>query len=560
MKSEAGFSASPIAVAATGRKWNPGFFSRFPLFGLGALALSLCCTATAIAIVLLSDGQPTSEWSGNRQPGVLLAYTSTIANALLAIAFAEAVVIAFWTRALRGVPMSSFHHNWGSGTSVVGVLKALMNGRAFMISSVSILVAVTTLLRGPLMQRASFVQTEVLSVPGNIDLQMTYNITPDWAAVTFDRGHAELTFRSNFSKVIRAYQARSPVAIPGAECDNCTLTLPAFGFRIECSTGQSRHYNFSTIGFPSFRPDVTTFESTVTRHFVSVAEPQSINVTVMRRTEPDVCEGNFPVQSCLLTPARVTYELLLNAGNVSFKTNSWRSDSVGELLNLNGGDVGGSTTIRALQFFGSIQYDSISNTTFGGGIGWTTNTAGLLGNTYAYDSKTSSCGSNVAYNDPMDDILNAYRELALRISVAAAAEGRPVGADDTGMSQFEPYSQNVAYTSELVRIQYAADRRNLAVAVVISLLGPVATLVLFWGWWQLGRSFSLSPLEIANAFGAPNGFLASGGSNASGDELAKHVKVAGDPMVRYGVGGGYRLVVALAAQDVVRKPQAGEVL
>ena len=62
-------------------------------------------TAAAIAVVLVSDGKPTSEWSGNRQPGVLLAYTSTIANALLAVAFAEAVVIAFWTQALRGVPV-----------------------------------------------------------------------------------------------------------------------------------------------------------------------------------------------------------------------------------------------------------------------------------------------------------------------------------------------------------------------------------------------------------------------------------------------------------------------
>jgi hypothetical protein len=168
----------------------------------------------------------------------------------------------------------------------------------------------------------------------------------------------------------------------------------------------------------------------------------------------------------------------------------------------------------------------------------------------------------------MDDILNAYRELALRISVAAAAEGRVVDTDEAGISQSEAYSQNVPYTSELVRIQYAADRRNLAVAVIISVLGPVATLALFWGWWRLGRSFSLSPLEIANAFGAPMGanghspigVLVSGSSNASGDELARHVKGAGDPMVRYGVGDGYRLLVALAAHDGVRTPQAGEVL
>lgn len=187
---------------------------------------------------------------------------------------------------------------------------------------------------------------------------------------------------------------------------------------------------------------------------------------------------------------------------------------------------------------------------------------GLLGNTYAYGSRSSSCGSNVAYNGPMGDILNAYRELTLRISVAAAAEGRVVDTDEAGISQSEAYSQNVPYTGERVRIQYAADRGNLAVAVVVSVLGPVATLTLFWGWWRLGRSFSLSPLEIANAFGAPMSadehslidVLVNGSSNALGDEPARHVKGAGDPMVRYAVGDGDRLFVALAAQDGVRTP------
>ena len=94
IKSEDVFSTSPISVASR-RKWNLGFFSEFPLFGLGALALSLCCefihipplemrsgcspltgTVAAIAIVPLSDGKPISEWSGNKQPGVLLAYSS----------------------------------------------------------------------------------------------------------------------------------------------------------------------------------------------------------------------------------------------------------------------------------------------------------------------------------------------------------------------------------------------------------------------------------------------------------------------------------------------------
>ncbi|KAK0642079.1 hypothetical protein B0T16DRAFT_496649 [Cercophora newfieldiana] len=571
MGSAAGAS-TVVFPEENGRKWKPGFLSQFPLIGFGALALSLCCTAAAIAIILLSDGRPTSEWSGNRQPGVLLAYTSTLANGLLGIAFAEAVVVAFWTQALRGVPMSNFHFNWAGGTSVIGAVMALGNGRALLISTVSILVAITTLLRGPLMQRASFVQTDVLSIPGNIDMQVTYNVSADWAGISPDRGHTFMVFSSGYAKVVREFQARSPIQVPGASCDNCSLTLPAFGFSIECREFQAGRYNLTTDGFPSIQPNATLFQSQVSRHFDESMTPvkQSLNITVMRRTDPVPCEGLLAAQTCLLTPARVTYQLSLNAGNVSFKADSWRNDSVGTLLDSTGNRAGISATVFALQVFGSHQYDSNSSTFFGGGAGWMPNTYGLLANTYAnHDSKADGCAySRDVYNDPMDDIINAYREIALRMSVAAAADGHVVSTDDRGITTSAPYSQNVPYTSELVRVQYAADRGNLAVAVIISLLGPVATLGLFWGWWKLGRTFSLSPLEVANAFstGTVGGghsavdVVVGGGSNASARELAKHVRNSGDPVVRYGVGDANRLVVAFSGAESLKAPKANDVL
>lgn len=87
---------------------------------------------------------------------MLLAYTSTVANALLGAAFAEALVICFWTRAIEGVPvrvipfgelrttwnwlltawhqLTSLHYNWASGNSFVGAVKALAQGKAGLIS------------------------------------------------------------------------------------------------------------------------------------------------------------------------------------------------------------------------------------------------------------------------------------------------------------------------------------------------------------------------------------------------------------------------------------------
>ncbi|KAK3345808.1 hypothetical protein B0T25DRAFT_550411 [Lasiosphaeria hispida] len=175
------------------------------------------------------------------------------------------------------------------------------------------------------------------------------------------------------------------------------------------------------------------------------------------------------------------------------------------------------------------------------------------------------------YDNPMDDIVRALREIGLRMSVAAATNGNatPFGTDPDNPPA--PITQSVDFVSKLVRVQYAVSWPNKALAVVIML---VAT-VLFWGFWQLGRSFSLSLLEVANAFYANTGsasdaggggkaaveIMASHSGNIDGADLAKRAEGSGDPVVRYGVvGEPKRLAVMLAAADGVRPPKKGEIL
>lgn len=97
----------------------------------------------------------------------------------------------------------------------------------------------------------------------------------------------------------------------------------------------------------------------------------------------------------------------------------------------------------------------------------------------------------------MDDIINSYRELAFRMSVHAA--NNP-GHDSLGVPLPREEQKGIPYTSHITQVQYAADIPELLLAVAVSLAGPVATMVLLWGWWRLGRNFSMSPLELAYAF------------------------------------------------------------
>jgi hypothetical protein len=76
---------------------------------------------------------------------------------------------------------------------------------------------------------------------------------------------------------------------------------------------------------------------------------------------------------------------------------------------------------------------------------------------------------------------------------------------------------------------FNSNMSYFAGAASVQLLAILAILITFWGFWDLGRSSSLSPLEIAKAFDAP--LLSDVLSNSSGREIEK---IEGERKVRYG--------------------------
>jgi hypothetical protein len=107
-------------------------------------------------------------------------------------------------------------------------------------------------------------------------------------------------------------------------------------------------------------------------------------------------------------------------------------------------------------------------------------------------------------------------------------------------------------------------------AAVVSFASIVAISATFYGWWQLGRTATLGPLEIAKAFDAP--LLAQVGSNVNLSDN-RNLGDVGATKIQYGVradeaayttqyAGGQmnqqrrRLVIGPAGQ--VRRPNAGD--
>ena len=137
----------------------------------------------------------------------------------------------------------------------------------------------------------------------------------------------------------------------------------------------------------------------------------------------------------------------------------------------------------------------------------------------------------------------------------------------------------MAYNPGIASIEYAKERQNftahqvtptlvfhsnyiyLYCAVGVLVLALIALFVQLWGWWELGRSVSLSPIEIAKAFGARLLRTTSNGVNADRvlDEL-------GNMRVQYGgvtfkdVNPGIvRSSLEIWHEGLVRKPAKGDV-
>ena len=145
----------PAAASLYNRKpWNPNVGRRIPWKGLGALLGGIAGIGAAVAILIMSDGQPTSKWSV--QPAVYLAIASAVTNICIHFALGRAVTVAWWKRATQpNTKLADLHRLWSYGDSL---WESIVAGRNVnLIAFASIFVAILPI-NGPFLQRASRVR------------------------------------------------------------------------------------------------------------------------------------------------------------------------------------------------------------------------------------------------------------------------------------------------------------------------------------------------------------------------------------------------------------------
>jgi len=211
------------------------------------------------------------------------------------------------------------------------------------------------------------------------------------------------------------------------------------------------------------------------------------------------CVGTLLTTTCKLHSGTVAYPLIIQGINVTSNLDNYYPVQIddayaspGDLSTAPFGSPAGP--LGALQWFNDEYY--LSNATLAYNETSGTYLAIPLGpQAQIYYNTNSSdyipnLGCGFLWDDPTQDILNAFSEVLFRASFVAAYYS------DGSETQVFPATQTMD------TLTYQSTHMFAIIGSVVLLLAVVAVSITLSGWWELGRDVSLSPLETAKAFGA----------------------------------------------------------
>ncbi|TKA83976.1 hypothetical protein B0A55_00219 [Friedmanniomyces simplex] len=506
-----------------GRRWQSGFFRRFPWAGFLCIVGALLGVVASIAILKASDGVPISDWKYS--PTVYLSISYTITNILLAVALSHGVTISWWRKALGAkTELGDLHRYWNFGTSPAA---AFTSGKKFNFIAFACLLVAVTPANGPLLQRSSSVAVQVASTPVTMQIKAAPFIQSPTGYLS-GRGLAVSLISTEFAPTVQSFYDGHSVSANYSGCPRdgiCTGWLQGAGLAVNCSS-YSAPYNITpAIPFnASTDPAVEGSDIFTTGFTWSAQGPGNFTLNTQYKDTSSLapfpeCSGMLTVQNCTLKAATVQYPVIVN-GNQSIITldpsSSIVDDIVNDIADYPIVDMPGPTFLGGYAFALNNRFEGVSHMRFVGAVGFELLSTGATGPQFAnmddvHDYEDGMC--NIKFSDPVQNLLAQARELMFRTSLAFG-----------NSSNVQTVFGTAARTTNVYRSHYDF----LAAAVALTLVSILVVLATFAGFWSLGRSVSMSPIEIVKAFNAP--LLAAEDSNAEAKEL---VKCAGGRPVRY---------------------------
>lgn len=580
-----------------GRPWEVGFRPRFPVLSFGCLLAILASMAGLITVLEISNGKNVETWDSKTviiakhqrrwKVGVStwIAVFNFIMGQAIAVMFAEAVAISWWVDALKGQTLDLLHFRWEVGSSFFKIILRRRFWGWICVASVAL-----TAFAGleTLLQTASFPKLVLSQRQADMTAMMANALPAGFSAIYAQVGHgiyAPVSYTSPFIEILQNYSVQSPVHFDLNGCPSvangwCTVTLPGIGFQYTC-TGSRGAVVWETED-PS--PNGTSLFNV---NFEK--ETWQITLNAAWKDVPGASSAALAQRACTLVPAIVEYPVNVT----SQRTVTLEPPTSSVVWTSNSTDTGNTSlpVDKVLRVLPIPYFDSAVNGPQGftgassfstlGGIGlafsrlfdssitagWDSTSGsssvrldGSFGSVYArfnYGTASNYMMQNTI-RSPMDELLKDIRDIMFRSTISIVQNNitsyHLTGIVGQASQDAQPPAENVTKSASyfVYETVYQTSHVTLGLAIGLMLLAILAIMPLYWGFWNLGRKVTISPIEIAKALHystRPNPKTEAledysvleprdrddrpshVGSNFPDDEL---VKLLGNTKVRYG--------------------------
>jgi hypothetical protein len=508
-----------------------------------ACLLTILASMAGLAAVLeISNGKNIETWDSRtvtianhrRQWKVGVSTWISVFNFVmgqaLAAMFAEAVAISWWVDALKGQTLDHLHFRWEVGTSFIKIILRFRFWGWICIASVAFTAfsGLETLLQtasSPILV-LSQLQTEVTAIMANA---LPAGFSAVYATVAHDFNAPDY-YTSPFVEILQNYSIQSPIYLDLDGCPSiangwCTVTLPGIGFQYTCTATRGSVMWQTTHPSPN---GSTIFDV----HFAQ--EGWQITLNAAWKDAPEASDTALAQQICTLVPALVQYPVnVTSQGIVTLEPPTafvnWTSNSTNT----------GNTTFHVDEVIHTLPmpgYDTAQENTDGAALPGTHSTLGGIGIALSsfFDSSIiagwdptngwaditlqgSFCAPYAQFtygttNDymmkntipsPIGELFKDIRDIMFRSTVAIVQNnitGYNFNSDPEGQDSRPPV-ENVTRpaTYFVYETIYSTNHLILGLGIGLMLLAILAIMPLYWGFWDLGRKVTMSPLEVAKA-------------------------------------------------------------
>lgn len=487
-------------------------------------------------------------------------------HALFRYAFIEGVRVSWWVRAQRGTSVGALHRSWVHAQSAIPVVTAGRHISLTAVASffvVMLLIDGPLFQRASSVGvKTKHISTD-LTVPVSPSPFMT-GATGIYA--DHDAEGKPTLLNPLFSRVLQQYNTRQPITLPDFGCrGKCNFELVAPGWDIDCDSWHSTYRLASTYDWEQWDQSMadnvtydgpplsqTMFGTNVTYNFDAMDQwnmlqnyrtGSDISTDVLRSSGPwpflkntimfssmrkSTLGGNGTLtwRYCVLREAVQKYPVTVTNTTVaihprdlqqnltvykvmrsdeSSAQEDWPCTLGGLWLSLSHG-FAGKAEMEASGFWSTVRTNDSSPLVY-----------------IDVPNSTALNTLDVKWTDPTDDMISMIQELSLRTAIATTFHAPPPSQGTYSKAEltrlltaeqsyiYSPnltfvnrtLSQNVNVSMSYSETVYQSNRNWMAGALAIIGVAFCAILPIFGSWWHLGRTVSLSPVEVAKAFDAP---------------------------------------------------------